>query len=58
MGALKNRLRAFQVTFVYDSVNYEGGMIEVAVLLLRSMYCRILLSCFTIYIASSSFLES
>ena len=32
-GALESRLRAFELSFVYDSVNYEGGMIEVAVII-------------------------
>ncbi len=32
-GAALNRLRAFQLIIVYDSANYEGGMIDIAVII-------------------------
>ena len=38
-GARESRLRAFELSFVYDSVNYEGGMIEVAVIITYQYCC-------------------
>ena len=38
-GARESRLCAFELSFVYDSVNYEDGMIEVAVIITYQYCC-------------------